>query len=232
MDLLHSSMHIISSTVSSANSNISLIYTPRPRVASTPSTSEQTCSTNAPAEWPCFKTPRSTPKTKAPVNRQIIVHNTSPGGSLRGAAMELGIPAITVEIGNPGVFQKRFVKNALLGVTNIISSLRMINDDSSLAAEEAPVICDRSYWIFTEKGGILNVLPEVNTWVRKGEVIATITSIFGQLIDKYEAPDDSIVIGKEIDPVASSGARIVHLGVMTGSFAKGKVRPRDLGSGH
>jgi predicted deacylase len=179
-----------------------------------------------------LQNPQVHPKKQGPVNRQIIVHNTSPGGSLRGAAMELGIPAITVEIGNPGVFQKRFVKNALLGVTNIISSLRMINDDSSLAAEEAPVICDRSYWIFTEKGGILNVLPEVNTWVRKGEVIATITSIFGQLIDKYEAPDDSIVIGKEIDPVASSGARIVHLGVMTGSFAKGKVRPRDLGLGN
>jgi predicted deacylase len=136
--------------------------------------------------------------------------------------MEIGIPAITVEIGNPGVFQKRFVKNALIGVTNIISSLRMIADDHSLA-EYSPVICDRSFWIFTTRGGILNVIPEVNTWVRKGELIATVHSIFGQLIEKYEAPDDSIVIGKEIDPVASSGARIVHLGVTTGSFATGKV---------
>jgi len=153
---------------------------------------------------------------------QIIVHNTSPGGSLRGAAMEMGIPAITVEIGNPGVFQKRFVKNALIGVTNIISSLRMIADDHTVP-EFQPVICDRSEWIFTTRGGILNVLPEVNTWVRKGELIATIHSIFGQLIEKYEAPEDSIVIGKEIDPVASSGARIVHLGILTGSFAAGKV---------
>jgi len=136
--------------------------------------------------------------------------------------MELGIAAITVEIGNPGVFQKRFVKNALIGVTNIISSLRMISDDHSLP-EYQPVICDRSYWIFTTKGGILHVLPEVNTWVRKGELIATIHSIFGQLIQSYHAPEDSIVIGKEIDPVASSGARIVHLGILTGSFAKGKV---------
>ena len=69
----------------------------------------------------------------------------------------------------------------------------------------------------------MNVVPEVNTWVRKGEVIATVHSIFGQLLEKYEAPEDSIVIGKEIDPVASSGARIVHIGVMRGGFAKGKV---------
>ncbi|CAG8649614.1 237_t:CDS:2, partial [Paraglomus brasilianum] len=48
-------------------------------------------------------------------NPQIIVHNTSPDGSLRGAAMERGIPAITVEIGDPSKFQKRFVRNALQG---------------------------------------------------------------------------------------------------------------------
>lgn len=144
---------------------------------------------------------------------------------MRGAAMEMGIPAITVEIGNPGVFQKRFVKNALIGVTNIISSLRMIDEDHAVP-EFPPVICDRSYWIFTTSGGILNVIPEVNTWVRKGELIATVHSIFGQLLENYEAPEDSIVIGKEIDPVASTGARIVHLGVLTGSFAKGKVSPQ------
>jgi len=136
--------------------------------------------------------------------------------------MQIGIPSITVEIGNPGVFQKRFVKNALIGVTNIISSLRMIADDHSLP-EYAPVICDKSFWIFTTRGGILNVIPDVFTWVRKGEKIATIHSIFGQLIAEYEAPEDGIVIGKEIDPVASSGARIVHIGVMRGGFAKGKV---------
>jgi predicted deacylase len=136
--------------------------------------------------------------------------------------MQLCIPAITVEIGNPKVFQKRFVKNALIGITNIISSLRMIADDHALP-EYQPVICDRSFWIFTTRGGLLNVIPEVNTWVRKGEVIATIHSIFGQLIELYKAPEDSIVIGKETDPVASSGARIVHIGVLTGSFAPGKV---------
>lgn len=99
----------------------------------------------------------------------------------------------------------------------------MIADDHALP-EYQPVICDRSFWIFTTKEELLNVIPDVNTWVRKGEVIATIHSIFGQLIEQYEAPEDSIVIGKETDPVASSGARIVHIGVLTGAFAPGKVR--------
>ncbi|KAG4304289.1 hypothetical protein PORY_002264 [Pneumocystis oryctolagi] len=155
-------------------------------------------------------------------NPQIIVHNTSPDGSLRGAAMAVGIPAITVEIGNPSIFQKRFVKNALLGVSNIISHLGMIPDEHQ-QAEFKPIICDKSYWIFTTKGGILSVIPEVNTWVRKGEVIATIHSIFGQLIETYTAPEDCIIVGKEIDPVASSGSRIAHIGVCHGFYSTGKV---------
>lgn len=155
-------------------------------------------------------------------NPQIIVHNTGPDGSLRSAAMAVSIPSITVEIGNPSIFQKRFVKNALLGVSNIISHLAMIPDDHQ-QAEFKPVICDKSYWIFTTKGGILSVIPEVNTWVRKGEVIATIHSIFGQLIETYTAPEDCIIVGKEIDPVASSGSRIAHIGVCRGFYSTGKV---------
>ncbi|KAJ3214195.1 hypothetical protein HDU67_001999, partial [Dinochytrium kinnereticum] len=140
-------------------------------------------------------------------NPQIIVHNKSPDGSLRGAAMDLGIAAITVEIGDPSRFQKRFVKNALL-----------IPSEPDLPEYE-PVICSRSYWIFADKGGVLSVVPEIYTWVRKGEPIAYIHSLFGGLVKTYVAPEDGIVIGKSVDPVCESGSRILHLGVVEETFA-------------
>ncbi|ORX73691.1 hypothetical protein DL89DRAFT_263710 [Linderina pennispora] len=146
-------------------------------------------------------------------NPQIIVHNTSPDGSLRGAAMQRGIPAITVEIGDPSRFQKRFVKNALIGVTNILSQLRMIPDEQS-TPEYDPVVCTRSFWIFAKSGGILTVIPDVNTWVRAGDLIATIHSVFGDLEEEYYAPSDGIIVGKHVDPVCQSGNRILHLGVV------------------
>lgn len=146
-------------------------------------------------------------------NPQIIVHNTSPDGSLRGAAMQRGIPAITVEIGDPSRFQKRFVKSALIGVTNILSQLRMIPDETS-TPELEPVVCTRSFWIFAKSGGILSVVPEVNTWVRSGELIATIHSVFGDLEEEYFAPQDGVIVGKHVDPVCQSGNRILHLGVV------------------
>ncbi|KAI0241704.1 hypothetical protein L0F63_005018 [Massospora cicadina] len=151
-------------------------------------------------------------------NPQIIVHNTSPDGSLRGAAMELGIPAITVEIGDPSRFQKRFIRSALMGVTNIMSHLKMVVEGSATPPEDDPVICAKSYWIFASQGGILNVLPDVNTWVKEGEAIATLHNIFGELEATYYAPEDGIVVGKNVDPVCQSGNRILHLGVVSSEF--------------
>ncbi|TPX52325.1 hypothetical protein SeMB42_g01497 [Synchytrium endobioticum] len=153
-------------------------------------------------------------------NPQIIVHNTSPDGSLRGAAMEKGIAAITVEIGDPSRFQKRFVKNALLGVSNILAHLQMIQMEPDLP-EYHPVICSKSYWLFADRGGILTVLPEITTWVKKDEPIAHIHSLFGSMVHTYYAPEDGIVVGKSVDPVCESGSRILHLGVVEENFAAG-----------
>lgn len=95
---------------------------------------------------------------------QIILHNpkSAADGTLRSAAMALGIKAITVEIGNPLIFQKRYIRHALAGVTQIMSYLKMIPDQKEEAPPHPPTICTKSYWIYTDIGGVLFTLPEVS----------------------------------------------------------------------
>jgi len=62
------------------------------------------------------------------MNPEIILHSLTTK-TLRGAATKIGIKGITVEIGNPFKFQKRFIKHALLGVIQIMSFLKMIPFD-------------------------------------------------------------------------------------------------------
>lgn len=62
--------------------------------------------------------------------------------------------------------------------------------------------------------------PEINTWVRKDQVIAVVKNVFGDVIKKYYAPEDGIVIGKNVNPVNQTGDRILHLGVAGGDFSK------------
>lgn len=146
-------------------------------------------------------------------NAQIIVHNPPNDGTLRGAAEDMGIHAITLEVGNPNTFQKGMIRDGLTGLHNLLGYLGMLNCDVEEPDEET-VICKRSFWIYTDKGGILAVHPAVTEVVKKGDLVASLYNIFGDLIKEYFAPVDGIVIGKSVQPINQTGGRILHLGVM------------------
>lgn len=142
---------------------------------------------------------------------QIILHNPASDRTLRGAVAELGIPAITVEIGDPQVFQPRHVRPTLAGVRAVLSHFRMLPKRGA-AQGDAPVVCSDSHWLYTHHGGLLEVLPGVAAPVEAGTVIARQVDIFGDLVCEYRAPEDGVVIGKSVNPVSPTGARILHLG--------------------
>ena len=142
---------------------------------------------------------------------QIVVHNPPHDGTLRGAAESLGIPAITLEVGNPSTYQKGMISSGTSGLLNALIYLRMV-DGNIDEADTDPIICDSSKWIFTDRGGLLSVHPSLTEIVKAGDVIATQRDIFGDVIKEYVVEEDGIVIGKSVNPVNQSGGRILHLG--------------------
>ncbi|MFK8005640.1 MAG: succinylglutamate desuccinylase/aspartoacylase family protein [Saprospiraceae bacterium] len=146
-------------------------------------------------------------------NAQIIVHNPPSDGTLRGTADEMGIKAITLEVGNPNTFQKGLIRDGLTGIHNVLGHFGM-QDCEYDEPDEETVLCKNSYWIYTDTGGIMTVHPQVAQLVKKGEVIATMRNIFGDLVKEYFAPEDGIVIGKSVSPINQTGGRILHLGIL------------------
>lgn len=143
---------------------------------------------------------------------QIIVHNPPADGTLRGAAMAAGIPAITVEIGDPQRFQPELIRRSLAGLRAMLADAGHIAK-RKLANNPPPILCERSYWLYTQHGGLLEVFPQVTERVKAGQVVARLTNIFGDLVQEYTAPEDGVVIGKSVNPVGSTGARVLHLGI-------------------
>jgi len=146
-------------------------------------------------------------------NAQIIVHNPPNDGTLRGTADELEIPAITLEVGNPNLFQKGMIRDGLTGIHNLLGFLGITDSEVEEISDDT-VICKKSYWIYCDRGGLLAVHPKVAEIVEKDEVIATMRNIFGDVLKEYKAPERGIVIGKSVSPVNQSGGRILHLGVI------------------
>ena len=146
-------------------------------------------------------------------NAEIIVHNPPSDGTLRGAADELGIPAITLEVGNPSIFQKSLIRSGIVGIHNVLCHLGMTDDDIEQAENET-VICDHSYWLYTDMGGLLNIHARLLDRLESGQDIGHLRDIFGRKVKDYEAPEAGIVIGKSVSPVNQSGGRILHLGII------------------
>jgi uncharacterized protein len=143
---------------------------------------------------------------------QIILHNPAPEQTLRGQAIALGIPALTLEIGNPHRIQKDLVRASLLGIKNVMRDLKILPGPVSRKNVDT-VHCKSSFWIYTQQGGFLETIPPVASLVEKGQVLGRLRNIFGTVVKEYRAPYDGIVIGRSVNPIAQSGARIVHLGV-------------------
>lgn len=160
-------------------------------------------------------------------NAEILLHNCGGDGTLRSAAMMKNIPAITIEVGDPQTFQEEMISSGLIGVKNVMSRLKMY-PFSEVHCKEEPIICTRSYWLYTDTGGILHLHKELRDMVKKDELIAEVKNIYGDTIARYYAPEDGIVIGKAVNPANQTGSRILHLGIVGDKSEMGACPARSL----
>ncbi len=149
------------------------------------------------------------------LSAQIILHSPGADGTLRGAAQRRGITALTVEVGDPHRFQPGMVRSARIGLQGALHHLGMI-PEAGPDSDAAPAVeCARSYWIYSDRGGVLRVLPHVTDRVRRGDRIAVLFNVWGDVVREYAAPEDGIIIGRSVNPTARAGSRVVHLGIPT-----------------
>lgn len=133
--------------------------------------------------------------------------------TLRAEAVLNGIPTITVEYGDPQVYQPEMTRRGVTGVLNTLQWLEML-PATTKRQPEAAVVCKKSYWVYTTQGGLLDIPVDLKQQVEKGQVIGILKNAFGDVIDTYYAPEAGIVIGKSTNPVNMTGGRIIHLGIL------------------
>lgn len=143
---------------------------------------------------------------------QIILNAPPRDGTLRGAAADLGIDAITIEVGDPNKFQKGMIKSGLHGIYNTLDFLDMYRDTDLVTVTDQHIVCNSSNWLYTDIGGVLRVFPDLTDVIEKGEKIAEVRNVFGELLKEYYAPNKGVIIGKSTHPIAQTGSRIIHLG--------------------
>lgn len=146
-------------------------------------------------------------------NPHLIVSKYDEEGTLRAWANSIGIPSITIEIGNPNTFQPKLIDETLEGIFNTMKFLKMIPGDVKNYMSDT-IICDSSAWENSSKGGLLEIKTQLTEVVEKGDIVAVIYNVFGDIIEEITAGHKGIVIGMRTKPNCNAGDRIVHLGTI------------------
>ena len=150
----------------------------------------------------------------------VIISSDGPSGSLRREASEIGVPTITVEMGEAHRFQRRLIDRALEGVDSVFNEYGLRESDTVKWPGWRTVIngTEEKTWLRADIGGIVEMHYDRGELVREGDVICTITNPFKTDSDKVTAPFTGLIVGILENPVVYPGnplCHLVHLDVKT-----------------
>ncbi|MEE4162887.1 MAG: succinylglutamate desuccinylase/aspartoacylase family protein [Woeseiaceae bacterium] len=150
----------------------------------------------------------------------VILHSTPARGTLRAAATAAGIPTVTLEAGGPSELEVNVVKQGVLGIETLISTLSM-QRRRSLWGDPEPVYY-RSTWVRADSGGILFADVSLGSSVRKGDLLGTITDPVSNARAEVRSPYTGRVLGMARNQVVMPGNATFHLGI------ESEDRPEDI----
>lgn len=139
-----------------------------------------------------------------------VLHSIGPAGSLRRAATDAGIPAITLEAGGPARFQQKEVNAGVKAIDALLDQLEMI-EQFRLFGEPQPVFYD-STWVRAETGGILLSQVRLGDRVLKGQQLGTVTDPIENGQEVLKAPFNGRILGMSVNQVVMPGFAAFHIG--------------------
>ncbi len=143
----------------------------------------------------------------------VILHSTPAVGTLRHAATQAGIPAVTLEAGGPSVLELNEVKHGVSGIETLISTIGM-QRKLRLWSDPEPVYY-RSSWVRADSGGILLADVSLGSTVQEGDLLGTINDPMSNARSEVRSPYSGRIIGMARNQVVMPGFAAFHVGIAT-----------------
>ena len=139
-----------------------------------------------------------------------VVHSVGNPGMLRSAAVDAGIVAVTLEVGESLRIQEDEIKAGVKSLNSLMEKQKMI---SRLFVWGQPeTIYYNSYWLRAEHGGILFSQVELGDSVKKGDFLGTVSDPITNTEYPIVANTAGRIIGMAVDQVVMAGFAAYHLG--------------------
>jgi len=127
------------------------------------------------------------------------------------AALDHGIVAVTLEVGESMRLQEREVKAGVKGINALLEREGMYSRLFTWGDPE-PVYY-KSIWVRAGQGGILLSRIELGDSVDKGDILGNITDPITNEVSKLRASHDGRIIGMAVNQVVMPGFAAYHIGI-------------------
>ncbi|MEM9529914.1 MAG: succinylglutamate desuccinylase/aspartoacylase family protein [Pseudomonadota bacterium] len=139
-----------------------------------------------------------------------VLHSAGPRGSLRRAATDVGIAAVTLEAGEASRFDKDSVDKSVEALQSLLSNLNMVSR-FRFFGEPQPAFYE-STWVRANSGGILFTEVTLGETVKKGQVLGTVTDPIRNDMTNLVAPFNGRILGMAVNQVVMPGFAAYHVG--------------------
>lgn len=133
-------------------------------------------------------------------------------GSTSSAAASIGVPAITAESGQNGILDQVAVNRHLEGLRNLAISLGVISGQKSEQSEYS--LYDGWNWLRAQSEGWWEPTVPTGKSVRKGDLLGTLSQVWGEESQEIRAPEDGRVLFQTSSPAVSRDGILIGLALL------------------
>ena len=139
-----------------------------------------------------------------------VLHGEGAVGTLRKAAVDFGIPAVTLEAGGPMELNESDVAQGVTAINTLLDKRGMLDTLSFWGAPQPAFY--GSLWVRANQGGILFSEVELGAKVKKGDKLGSVTDPVTNMRSVILSPVNGRIIGKALNQFVQPGFAAYHIG--------------------
>ena len=137
-------------------------------------------------------------------------------GTFRNSCDKLGVKMLLFEGGKSIDINDTITKEGVDGTKRILFNLGMLNARKRISTPEHKTFyIEKSNWIRAKYSGMFHGLTKVGIYVKKGQILATISDPYGKVEHKLKAPHSGHIINVNDSPIVYVGDAIYHISNLT-----------------
>lgn len=145
-------------------------------------------------------------------NAPFTLYSKNISGTFRNSCDKLGVKMLLFEGGKSLDINDAVTKEAIEGTKRFLTHLDMLNPrKKAISNENKTIYIEKSNWVRAKHSGMFHGLTTIGSFVKKGDLLATISDPYGKVEHKVKAPHAGFIINVNDAPIIYQGDAIFHV---------------------